>query len=355
MGDRTLNVLIVDDQPSQRTMFRHLVEDISPDIRVTDFGDPIEALGFSQLTPPDLLLLDYRMPKLDGLEFTRRFRQPLSNRDVPIILITVVGDEPTRNAALEAGVIDFLVKPVRPRELRSRCRNLLMLRQQQQSLKSRSFDLERRLLSSMRELDEREREILFRLARATEFRDDGTGAHLERMARYSGLIAEEMGLPDEDVRLIELAAPLHDIGKIGIPDAILRKPARLSPEEFAVMKTHARMGYDILSESSSRFVQMGATIALRHHEHWDGGGYPDGIAGEAIPLPGRIVALADVFDALTTARAYKEAWPLDVALEYVQHQSGRQFDRGVVAALVRRREQAEEIRHQFAPAAAPER
>jgi two-component system response regulator RpfG len=344
-----MNVLIVDDQPSQRTMFRHLVEDIGPDVRVTDFGDPIEALSWSQVAPPDLLLLDYRMPKLDGLEFTRRFRQPLTHRDVPIVLITVVSDEPIRNAALEAGVIDFLVKPVRPRELRSRCRNLLMLRQQQQSLKSRTYDLERRLLMSMREIDDREREVLHRLARATEYRDHTSGPHLERLARYSGLIAEALGLPDEEVRVIELAAPLHDIGKIGLPDAIVRKPGLLTPEETEFMRSHPRIGHDILAGSSSRFVQLGATIALRHHERWDGSGYPDGMAGRDIPVAARIVAVADVLDALTTPRPYRGAWSLDQALEYLQAEAGGKFDPEVVAAVLTRREQIEDIHHQLAP------
>jgi two-component system, response regulator RpfG len=344
-----MNVLIVDDQPSQRTMFRHLVEDIGPDVRVTDFGDPLEALSWSQVSPPDLLLLDYRMPKLDGLEFARRFRQPLSHRDVPIVLITVVSDEPIRNAALEAGVIDFLVKPVRPRELRSRCRNLLMLRQQQQTLKSRTYDLERRLLMSMREIDDREREVLHRLARATEYRDHSSGLHLDRMARYAGLIAEALGLPDEEVRVIELAAPLHDIGKIGLPDAVVRKHGVLSPEETELMRSHPRIGHDILAGSTSRFVQLGATIALRHHERWDGSGYPDGMAGRDIPIAARIVGVADVLDALTTPRTYREAWSLDRTIEYLLAESGGKFDPEVVAAVVSRRDQIEEVCLQLAP------
>jgi two-component system, response regulator RpfG len=346
-----VNVLIVDDQPSQRTMFRHLVEDISPDIKVTDFGDPIEALNWSQVASPDLLLLDYRMPKLDGLEFTRRFRQPLNHRDVPIVLITVVGDEPIRNAALEAGVIDFLVKPVRPRELRSRCRNLLALRQQQQSLKSRTYDLERRLLTSMRELDERERELLNRLARATEYRDSASSAHLERLGRYSGLIAETLRLPEEEVRTIEMAAPLHDIGKIGIPDAILLKPGKLDAAEFELMKAHPRIGHDILAGSESRFVQMGATIALNHHERWNGSGYPSGLAGTQIPIAARIVAVADVLDALSTPRSYREALSMDQAIQHLQTNAGVLFDPEVVAAVVERRAEIEDI-HAHYPARA---
>lgn len=344
-----MNVLIVDDQPSQRTMFRHLLEDISPEVKVTDFGDPVEALLWSQRNQPDLLLLDYRMPKLDGLEFARRFRRPLSHRDVPIVLITVVGDEPIRNAALEAGVIDFLVKPVRPRELRSRCRNLLALRQQQQNLKSRAHELERQLLARMHELDEREREILSRLARATGHRDGNAPGHLERIGRYSALIAEALGLGEDEVKMIELAAPLHDIGKIGISDAILLKPAALDEADLAEVRKHPRLGYEILRDSSSKFVQVGATIALRHHERWDGKGYPDGQAGEDIPLPARIVAVSDVLEALTTRRPYRERWTMQAAFDYLREQSGKQFDPAVVDAAFGRRERIEEVYRYFSP------
>ena len=330
-----MNVLIVDDQPSQRTMFRHLLEDISPEVKVTDFGDPVEALLWSQRSSPDLLLLDYRMPKLDGLEFARRFRRPLSHRDVPIILITVVGDEPIRNAALEAGVIDFLVKPVRPRELRSRCRNLLALRQQQQNLKSRAHELERQLLARMHELDEREREVLHRLAKATAFRDGSSGNHFERMARISALIAEAMGLPEEEVKMIELAAPLHDIGKLGVSDAILLKPGKLDAAEYAQAKQHPRLGYEILSDSSSRFVQVGAAIAQHHHERWDGAGYPDGLQGEAIPLPARIVALVNRYDNLCNPGNPSGALTPHEALSLIFAQMKTRFDTTTLGAFIR--------------------
>lgn len=344
-----MNVLIVDDQTSQRIMYRTLLQDISRDIQVTDFGDPVDALAWAQSSPIDLLLLDYRMPKMDGLEFARRFREPLAHRDIPIMLVTVVGDEPIRHAALDAGVIDFLVKPIRPRELRARMRNLLDLRRHQESLKARAHSLERRLLSSIHEVEQRERETLTRLARAIEHRDNGTGLHLERMARYSGLIADALGLPDEEVRVIEIAAPLHDVGKIAIPDAILLKPGRYTEEEFAVMKQHPQLGYEILKDSSSRFVQCGATIALGHHERWDGTGYPGGLQGEAIPLAARIVAIADVLDALTTARPYKLAWPMEQAFDYLSQYAGSHFDPDAAARLLQRKEQVQEIFHYFHP------
>jgi two-component system response regulator RpfG len=348
-GPPNVNVLIVDDQLSARTMLRHIIEGISPDIRIADFGDPEQAMLWSKDSDPDLLLLDYRMPKLDGLEFARRFRRNLAHRDVPIVLITVVGDEPVRQAALDAGVIDFMVKPIRPRELRSRCRNLLLLRQQAESVKRRARSLEQQVLSNLHEIEQREREILFRLAKATESRDNGTGAHLERMARYCGLIAEAIGLPDEDVRMIEAAAPLHDIGKISVPDAILNKAGPLDAGEMEIMRRHPLHGYEVLRDSPSRFVQLGAEIALRHHERWDGTGYPDGLAGEDIPQCARIVAIADVLDALTTRRPYKPAWSMSDALDYLREQRGRMFDPRLVDALIENSDRAEEIRRYFAP------
>ncbi len=347
MWGNSVKIVIVDDQTSARTMLRHILEDISPELEVFDFGDSEEALRWSENNRPDLLLLDYRMPAIDGLEFARRFRRSLSNRDVPIVLVTVVGDEPIRQAALDAGVIDFLVKPVRPRELRARCRNLLQLRQQSESIKQRALSLEQRLLSSMHEVEERERETLSRLARAIEYRDIGTSAYLERMAHIAGLIAEGLGMSEDEVRLIELAAPLHDMGKIAIPDDVLLKPGPLDEHQLAIMRRHPKIGHELLSGSQNRFIQAGATIALRHHERYDGSGYPDGLSGADIPIEARIVAVADVFDALISPRPYKAPWSFDNALDFLIEQSGKLFDPQCVQALVQNRPRLEDICERF--------
>lgn len=330
-----MNILIVDDQSSARTMMRRILEDISPSLEVHDMGEPQAALDWCETHQPDLLLLDYRMPGMDGLEFSRRFRRSLNHSDVPIMLVTVVGDEPLRQEALEAGVIDFVVKPVRPREIKARCRNLLRLRQQSESVKKRALSLERRLLVSMNEVEERERETLSRLARAIEFRDSGTSAYLERMAHVAALIAEELGLPDEQARIIELAAPLHDLGKIAIPDSVLLKPGPLNDEERSRMQRHPNIGYQLLEDSPNRFIQAGALIALHHHERFDGTGYPKGLAGDAIPIEARVVTVADVFDALISPRPYKRAWSMEEALDYIVSQSGKMFDPACVQALLR--------------------
>ena len=338
-----MDIVIVDDQPSARTMLRHIVQDIGPQLVVHDFGEADAALSWCQENRSDLILLDYRMPGMDGLEFARAYRRSLHHRDVPIVLITVVGDEPIRQAALDAGVIDFLVKPIRPRELRSRCRNLLQLRQQSESVKQRALSLEQRLLASMHEVEEREHETLTRLARAIEYRDTGTSAFLERMARVAGLIAEAMGLPEEQARIIELAAPLHDIGKIAIPDALLLKPGPLDDDERKRMQRHPSIGYELLADSQNRFIQVAAIIALNHHERYDGKGYPRGITGEDIPIEARVVTVADVFDALISQRPYKKAWSVDEALDYIASESGKLLDPTCVNALLDNRERLDEI------------
>jgi two-component system, response regulator RpfG len=253
--------------------------------------------------------------------------------DVPIVLISETADEPLRQAALDAGVVEFLIRPVRPRELAARCKNLLRLRANGESekLRARSLDLE--LSDTLRRLDDRERETLLRLSAATESRDHGSSLHSMRVARIAGLIARALGMTIEQSRMVELAAPLHDVGKIGVPDSILQKTTPLSEQEWTLMRRHAVIGYEILRNSQNPLVQLGSTMALCHHERWGGGGYPHGLVGADIPQAARIVAVADVFDALLSDRPYKRVWACDRAVEYVLHHRGTRFDPACVDAL----------------------
>jgi len=266
------------------------------------------------------------MPDMDGIEFVKRLRALPGYEHVPIVMVTVHDDRKVRYAALDAGITDFLTKPVDARECLARCRNLLTLRRQQLALEDRRRHLEQMVDEATREVHEREKETLLRLARAGEFRDGETGNHLMRMSRYARLIADAIELEPDEAETIELAAPLHDIGKIGIPDFILLKPAKLDEAEWATMRRHPVIGHEILKGSASKYVRMGALIALSHHEKYDGSGYPNGLVGEHIPLCARVVAVADVFDALTSVRPYKEAWASERAFKYIAEQRGKHFD-----------------------------
>lgn len=326
-------ILIVDDRSTARSLLEGLARTLEPGVIVDSFAEPLDALEHMQRNIPDLIITDYRMPGMDGIEFTRRIRAERSLSDVPIIIVTVVEDRQIRCQALENGATDFLTRPIDPQECRARCINLLALRRSQRMVTERALWLEEQVMQATREVRTRERETLLKLAKAGEYRDEDTGDHIIRMAKYARLIAEELKLTAMECDEIEAASPMHDIGKIGIPDQILLKPGRHTPEEQVIMRTHAMIGYNILAGSPSRYLQMGAVIALGHHEQFDGNGYPQGLAGEDIPLPARIVAVADVFDALTSHRPYKRAWTFQEALGLVQSESGKHFDPDCVRAF----------------------
>jgi two-component system response regulator RpfG len=319
-------VVIVDDRSTARSLLEGLARTLEPGVIVESHADPLEALAQMQITTPDLIITDYRMPGMDGIEFTRRIRAEKRLADVPIIIVTVVEDRQVRYQALENGATDFLTRPIDPQECRARCLNLLALRRSQKVVADRAQWLEEQVMQATREVRTRERETLMKLAKAGEYRDEETGNHIIRMSKYARLIAEELKLTAMECDEIEAASPMHDIGKIGIPDQILLKPGRHTPSEQEIMRRHPLIGYEILADSPSRYLQMGAVIALGHHEKFDGSGYPQGLIGEDIPLPARIVAVADVFDALTSKRPYKTAWSFQEALHYIQSESGKHFD-----------------------------
>jgi two-component system, response regulator RpfG len=348
-------VMVVDDQSTGRAILEQVVRSLDERVAVEGFARPVDAVVWATRHVADLVLVDYMMPDMDGIEFVKRLRALPGYEHVPIVMVTVHDDRKVRYAALDAGITDFLTKPVDARECLARCRNLLTLRRQQLALEDRRRLLEHMVEDATREVREREKETLLRLARAGEFRDEETGYHLIRMARYSRLIAGGIGLDRDEAETIELAAPLHDIGKIGIPDQILLKPAKLDEAEWQVMRRHPLIGHEILKGSASKYVRMGALIALGHHEKFDGTGYPNGLVGDHIPLCARIVAVADVYDALTSPRPYKQAWPAERAFQYVAAQRGRHFDPRLVDAFISLRREITEIQAQWqdpGPAAA---
>jgi two-component system, response regulator RpfG len=319
-------ILIVDDQSTSRLILSRVVASIAPgaDIRAHAEGD--DALLDALEHPPDLVLTDYRMSGMDGIALMCALRNIPACRDVPIVIITAVEDSEVRYRALEMGATDFLRKPIDPIECRVRCRNLLKIREHQHLVVDRAHLLESKIEAATRDIQAREQDALWTLARAAEYRDEETGNHIIRLARYSRLIAENLGLSSEVCDGIEMSAPMHDIGKIGIPDAILLKRGPLTSAEQAIMQRHTVIGHDILKDSMSKYLRLGAAVALGHHERYDGGGYPNGLKGEDIPLAARIVAVADVFDALTSVRPYKEAWPVDRAIDYLRGALGSQLD-----------------------------
>jgi two-component system response regulator RpfG len=319
-------ILIIDDQLTSRQILQQLVSSIEENTSVEAFANPLQALQWTSGNAVDLILVDYKMPEMNGVEFIQRFRTHPSTSHVPVIMVTSIEDRAVRYEALEAGATDFLMKPVDHHECRARCHNLLTQYQQYKIISDRSRWLERRVSEATSEIRLRERETLLRLARAGEYRDEETGNHVIRMAKYSRVIAEQLGFSKDDADVIEMAAPMHDIGKIGIRDDILLKPGKLTHEEFEIMKRHTIIGYDILKDSPSKFLQMGGIIALSHHEKFDGTGYPYGKKGNEIPIEARIVAVADVYDALVSERPYKNAGSMDAALDYMESHSGKHFD-----------------------------
>jgi putative two-component system response regulator len=342
----TYQVLIVDDTEINLILFKALVQKLGNCIEHT-FVDPLKGLAWVQAHKPDLVIVDYMMPQIDGIEFIQRFRQMPGHAETPVLMVTANDQKDVRYAALERGATDFLTKPVDRVEFLSRARNMLALQDSRSKLADRAEWLAEEVRKATHEIVERERETVVRLSKAAEYRDPETGAHILRMAHYSELIARAMGLSKADQELLLEAAPMHDIGKVGIADNILLKPGRLDVAEFEVMKQHSRIGYEILQGSSSKVLQTGAEIAHSHHEKFDGSGYPNGLKGEAIPLFSRIVAVADVFDALTSERPYKKAWDLERAVQHIKAQSGTHFDPRCVALFLQNWDAVLQIRERF--------
>jgi putative two-component system response regulator len=323
-------VLVVDDEHANVRLLELL-------LTRWGFTDVVSTTESSQVvalcakTRPDILLLDLQMPEPNGFRLMELLADEIhGSMRLPVVVLTADISPEVKKRALASGARDFLTKPFDPSEVELRVRNLLETRRLQLQLQSQNETLERRVRERTRDLDLARLETLECLALAAEYRDDNTHEHAERVGRSAATIAAALGEPADEVELVRRAAPLHDIGKIGVPDSILLKPGKLGQHEFEVMKRHAEIGHEILGGSGSRVLRLSAEIALTHHERWDGTGYPRGLVGDEIPLVGRITALADVFDALMHRRPYKEAWALDAALDEVRRGSGRHFDPAVV-------------------------
>jgi putative two-component system response regulator len=341
-----VNIVIIDDNAVNLMLMAALARSATGHEPVR-FDDPVRALAWCRENGADLIIVDFMMPVMDGHQFIEGARATPLLADVPVVMVTAAGQSVVRRRALEIGATDFLTKPVDSTEIKLRLRNLLQLRHAQNLLRDRAAHLSAEVQVATRAIVLRERELIMRLSRAAEFRDPETGGHIQRMAHYAALIARQLGESDAFQQDLLTAAPMHDIGKLGTPDHILLKRSALTPDEQVEMRRHAEIGGRILAETDSPLLRLACEIAETHHEKYDGSGYPRGLKGDAIPLGGRIVAVADVFDALNSTRPYKHAWPIAESRAYLEQHSGGHFDPRCVQAFVSGWDEVVAIRARF--------
>ena len=325
----TAEILIVDDEPANLKLLEKLLMTQGYK-NLTLIQDPRQVMIQFQSKQPDLILLDINMPYLDGFEVMEQLQIKKEGITIPVIVLTAQDSRDFMLRALSLGARDFLTKPFDRTELFMRVENQLKVRQAHLLIQNQNAILETMVRERTEMLNNTRLQVVRRLGRAAEYRDNETGYHIMRMSQTSTLLARSMGWTEPQCELMLNASPMHDIGKIGIPDAILLKPGKLDPVEWKTMKTHAQVGADLLADGGSSLLDLAEQIALTHHEKWDGSGYPNGLKGEDIPLAGRIVAVADVFDALTSVRPYKKAWPISEATDYISQQAGIHFDPQVI-------------------------
>ncbi len=346
-------ILVVDDEEKNLKLVEALLAPLSHDIIRAHDGQ--EALDKARSDHPDLILLDIQMPKHNGFEVAKLLKERKETSIIPIVMVTAFNEVEDRVKALDVGADDFLTKPVDKTELRARVTSLLKVKAYNDHMLNYQNNLESEVAKKTKELQEAfERiksaslETIYRLSRAAEYKDEDTGAHIQRMSHYTEAVAKRMGFSESDVENLLYAAPMHDIGKIGIPDRILLKPGKLDEDEWKIMRQHTIFGAKILEGSKAEFVKLGAVIALSHHEKWNGAGYPSGLKGEKIPLPARIVAIADVFDALTSNRPYrKEPFSTEQAFTIIKEGIGTHFDPAVAEAFFSIRDEILRDREQY--------
>ncbi len=338
LEEKKEQILVVDDEELNRELLEGLLLPLGYEVLLASNGT--EALKKVQEFSPDLILLDIMMPKMDGFEVTSRLKKDEQTRIIPVVIVTALKDVQDRVRALELGADDFLSKPVDKTELRARVQSLLKVKAYNDHMQNDRKQLEvevakrtNQLRYAFERIREASLETIHRLSRAAEYKDEDTGTHVQRMSNYAGAVAQEMNQDEEIMKAILYAAPMHDVGKIGIPDYILLKPGKLDQEEWLIMKQHTIIGAQILEDSKADYIKLANTIALTHHEKWDGSGYPNQLKGSNIPLVGRITAIADVFDALTTKRPYKEPFTVEKSFRIIRDGRGSHFDPDVVDAF----------------------
>ena len=331
-------ILVVDDEENILRLMEAMLPPLGYEVAVARDGD--EALRKVGKIQPDVILLDVMMPKMGGFEVARRLKENDETKIIPIVMVTALSEVKDRVKALEAGADDFLSKPVDKTELTARLNSVLKVKAYNDHMRNYQQELEAEVAKRTEELRQAFEKIkmasidtILRLSRAAEYKDQDTGAHIKRVSNYAAAIARRMGLTESAVETILYAVPMHDVGKIGIPDKILLKPGRLDPDEREIMKQHAMIGASILGGSDTEFIKLAEAIAITHHERWDGSGYPNHLKGSEIPLGGRIAAIADVFDALTSKRPYKKPFPLEKAFSIIKEGQGSYFDPLVVDAF----------------------